>query len=301
MNLGLQRSQDGLYRETFPNGKPSAEYTIKNRRLHGLYRQWHSNGALAEECRHKNGLLHGTVRQWNPEGILLGASKLRDGTGLLRKWYDNGQVEAEWSYFKGELNGRMRLWAEGGMLYTQIYYFGGRQISKKGYLKKCAENPELPRFAEEHVTDTLGNYMRRLRRKKRERARLGPTPDQIKAQRIFDDECRIETRETRAKELVSWLSKGTKGPRELGELSTGKSLRLARRLYALGAAKVWATNIERDPDGAEYSRRLIIKLPRDAHARGKIYEACADPARPRLGESLPAIVTGKRFMSVSVM
>ena len=102
-------------------------------------------------------------------------------------------------------------------------------------------------------------------------------------------------------DLISWLTENAKRTRELGELSRSKSLRLARRLYTLGATKVWATNIEHDPDGEEYSKKLIIALPEDAIKSGKIYEICSDPARPFIGGSAPSIATGKRFMSVSLM
>lgn len=98
-----------------------------------------------------------------------------------------------------------------------------------------------------------------------------------------------------------WLTKSAKRPTELGELSRSKSLQLARRLYAMGATKVWATNIERDPDGAEYSKELIIALPEDMSKLGKIYELCSDPARPFIGGSAPAIAKGKKFMSVFLM
>jgi hypothetical protein len=66
-------------------------------------------------------------------------------------------------------------------------------------------------------------------------------------------------------------------------------------------ASIWATNIERDEDGAQYSRRLIIALPDASPKRSKIYELCADPARPFIGGSAPAIRVGKNFMSVSLM
>jgi len=239
--------------------------------------------------------------EWTPQGRLLGSSKFQNGTGLLRDWYDNGQVCSEWSYFKGESTGRMRFWAEEGMLYGQKYYFNGRPISKKGYLAKCAAIPGLPRFQDEKTTNTLGNYVRRLRRAKREQAKLGPTPEQLEQQRWFDEECKVEAKEKASKELVSWLRPEAKQERELGELSRSEALRLARKLYGLGAVRIWATNIERDEDDAQYSRRLIVALPKDAAQRNRIYEACIDPARPVIGGNAPAIRIGKNFMSAFLM
>ena len=207
----------------------------------------------------------------------------------------------EWSYYHGELNGRMRFWAEEGMLYGQRYYFNGRPISKKGYLAKCVAIPGLPRFQDEKTANTLGNYVRRLRRAKREQAKLGPSPEQLEEERGFDEECKAQAKEKASKELVSWLGKGAKQERELGELSKSEAQRFARKLYGLGAVRIWATNIERDEDGAQYSKRLIIALPDAPPKRSKIYELCAHPARPFIGGSAPAIRVGNSFMSVSLM
>ena len=69
----------------------------------------------------------------------------------------------------------------------------------------------------------------------------------------------------------------------------------------MGAVRIWVTNIERDEDGAQYSRRLIIALPDASPKRSKIYELCAELARPFIGGSAPAIRVGKRLMSVSLL
>jgi len=300
-NMKIPIPEDGVHRIAFPDGKPEEEYTIKHGKRHGIYHRWHLNGVLAEESRYWNGLLHGVMREWSSQGRLLGSCKFQNGTGLLRNWYDNGQVRSEWSYFMGEWNGRMRFWAEDGMLYGQKYYFNGRPISKKGYLAKCGAIPGLPRFQDEKTANTLGNYVMRLRRTKRAQAKLGPSPEQLEEERSFDEECKAEAKQKASKELVSWLGKGAKQERELGELFKSEALRLARKLYGLGAVRIWATNIERDKDGTQYSRRLIIALPDAAPKRSRIFELCADPARPFIGGSGPAIRGGKNFMSVSLM
>jgi hypothetical protein len=255
----VQIPKDGVHRTTFPNGKVSEEYTIKNGKEHGMH----------------------------------------------RRWFENGQLNCEVSYYKGAWNGRMRWWAEDGMLYGQRYYFDGRPISKKGYQEKCRTIPGLPRFKDEKITNTVGNYMRQLRKAKREQAKtqakMGPSAEQVEEERWFDEECKAETKQRDSKELVSWLGKGARQERELGELSKSEAMKLARKLYGLGAVRIWAVNIERDEDGAQYSRRLIVALPDDAPRRNKIYELCVDPARPFIGGSTPAIRAGKSFMSVSLM
>jgi len=117
----------------------------------------------------------------------------------------------------------------------------------------------------------------------------------------YDERCKLEVKESRSKELNAWLAKGSRQVRELGEMTRKESLRLAQRLYAHGAVKVWASGIERDEDGAEYSRRLIVSLPDSSIQQGKIFAACAGPARPNFDGSVPAARIGKRYMSVSLM
>jgi antitoxin component YwqK of YwqJK toxin-antitoxin module len=245
----------------------------------------------------------GVHRTTSPDGKPSEEYTIKNGKehGIHRRWHENGQVSYEWSYYRGEMNGRMRWWAEDGMLCGQCYYFDGRPISKKGYQAKCRVIPGLPSFEDEKTTNTLGNYVRRLRRAKREQAKLGPSPEQLEEERCFDEECKAETKQKASKELVSWLRKRAKQEKELGELSQSEALRLARKLYGLGAVRIWATNIERDEDGAQYSRRLILALPKASLKRSKIYELCADPARPFIGGDSPAISLGKNFMSVSLM
>ena len=293
--------EEGFHRTTFPGGKPSHEYTIKNGQAHGIHRLWHSNGVLAEERRYRHGLLHGMTRQWNTRGELLGTCKFQNGTGMLREWHENGQPRCEMFNLRGGITGRMRIWEVDGMLYLQRYYFNGRPISKKAYQAKCRTMPELPRFKDEKVTNTLGNYLRRIRKAQRDQAKLGPSPEQLEGERLFDESAKAEAKEKDSNELVSWLAKATKREKELGEMSKSQALKLARKLYAVGARRVWATRIEQDEDGAQYSKRLIIALPDAPAKRGKIYDLCADPARPFIGGSGPAIAVGKNFMSVSLM
>jgi MORN repeat variant len=274
---------------------------MKNGTRHGSYRLWHENGVLAEEGRYRNGLLHGVIRKWSTKSQLLGTCKFDNGSGLLREWYDNGQLSYEWSCVKGEMTGRMKWWAEDGMLYGQRYYFDGHLISKRAYLQKCESMPGLPRFEDEKTANTMGNYIRSLRRSKREQAKSGLTLHDLEEQKWFDESCKHEAKEKNSSELLAWLTKGNKQEKELGEMSKRQALQFTRKLYSLGAVKVWTTNIERDEDGTEYSKRLIIALPEASMKQGEIYELCAGPARPFIGGSAPAIRIGKEYMSVSLM
>ena len=185
------------------------------------------------------------------------------------------------------------------MLYLIEYRFEGRRITKKRYCELCNANPALPRFADEKIANTLGNYMRRMRREKREKAKLGPTEEDVLLEAFFDEECVAESKSQDTKEVISWIEKAKRGRRELGELGRGETLRFTRKLYTLGAGKVWATQIERDVDGWQYSKRLIVELPDGLNARTGIYNLCCDPEGLFKKTGLPAIRKGRCFMGVS--
>jgi len=245
----------------------------------GIHRTMFPNGSPSEEYTIRNGKPH----------------------GIWRSWHDNGQVKYEYSFVDGQMTGRMRLWEKDGMLYPPRYFFNGRPISKKGYLAQCEKNPGLPRFEEEKANHTFGNYLRQLRRTKREQAKFGPTAADLEEQRRFDVECKVETKKKSSAELLAWFKNAARQERELGELSTKEALSLARRLSALGASKIWVANIERDVDGGEYSIRLIVTLPDEAAKRGKIYELCVNYARPGFGGAGPAIRMGKSCLRMYVV
>lgn len=292
---------EGDHRINFPNGLPNFEFTVKNGKREGTYRRWNSNGIVEEECHYVNGLRHGDWKQWNTQGKLMGVDVFKRGTGLSRRWHDNGQLSSETSYVKGEETGRMRHWDEDGLLFCTNYFFKGRLISKKKYLELCEVDRSLPRFLDEKTTNTFGNYVGKLRKERRERAKLGPAAEQIQAIQDWDTECELGAKEADSCEAIKWLTKKTRSVRELGEMSKRQALNMVRKLYSAGALKVWVLRIEKDSDGAEYSKRLLIKLTKDSKQTGSLHKLCADPARPYMDGSGPAIKLGQKFMTVSLL
>jgi hypothetical protein len=292
---------EGLNQLFHPNGKLSQEYTIQNGERHGWMREWHANGQLAQECRFIHGRAEGKWSHWNTRGELLGVDDFKGGTGIGRDWHANGQVSGEVSYVDGQMTGRMRGWAPDGMLYFTRYFFDGRQISKKKYDGLCETNPSLPRFADDKLTNTLGNYVRRLRKEQREQAKSGPTPQQFQEIAKWEKDCEFATRRSDSAEAIAWLNGAKGAAHELGEMTQRLALNLVRQLYALGARKIWVVQIERDAAGAEYSKKLVIQLPKSRESVGKIYKLCADEARPFMDGSAPAISTSPKFMTVSLV
>jgi hypothetical protein len=160
------------------------------------------------------------------------------------------------------------------MLIGEQWYFNYRIISKKKYLILCEQDPTLPRFSDEKPANTLGRWIRQLRKEKEQRRKLGPLAEDIAEQKWVDGTSLAETRKAGSKEVVSWLKRRTSGERALGDLTRGESLRLARKLYARGAVKVWAAGIQRSTDGGQYTSELVLTLPIDAEQRAKVYKLC---------------------------
>jgi hypothetical protein len=249
----------------------------------------------------ENGSADGEWSHWNDRGDLLGTDIFKDGSGTSRQWHANGAVSAEITYYRGQMTGPMKYWEQDGMLYGTKFFFEGRPISKKRYLELCNADPKLPRYVDQKKTNTFGNYVRQLRKEKRAKAKLGPTEEDLEADARFDEQCVAESKSPGGKEVIVWLESGKRGQRELGELGRTQALKLAKKLYAFGAVKVWAARIEHDEDGFECSRRLIVKLPPNADKRSEIYKLCSDPARPSLATGMPAVRFGRQFMSVSLL
>ena len=84
-------------------------------------------------------------------------------------------------------------------------------------------------------------------------------------------------------------------------MGRGEALQFVRKLYRLGAVKVWAVRVEQDSDGFQCARRLIVALPKDPTNRGRMCEACSDQARPFRTIGTPAMLVGQRYMAISLL
>jgi hypothetical protein len=79
-------------------------------------------------------------------------------------------------------------------------------------------------------------------------------------------------------EAKAWLDTGGARRRTLGNLSAAESIALVEEAYTAGAAVVWVTKqssrVVADIDGdyeAETSQTLVVELPDDAKARGRVF------------------------------
>jgi hypothetical protein len=78
-------------------------------------------------------------------------------------------------------------------------------------------------------------------------------------------------------EAYSWLDEcSDESLRTVGELeSNEQSLDLIQEIYTAGAVKVIAVEIDKYPDGAENTGKLVILLPAETEARKRVLEWCS--------------------------
>jgi antitoxin component YwqK of YwqJK toxin-antitoxin module len=77
----------GIARESYPDGKPKAEYPIKAGRFHGSVREWWANGNKKAETEFQNGERVGKNTEWK-----------EDGTLFHERVYDHDHIASEKNY-----------------------------------------------------------------------------------------------------------------------------------------------------------------------------------------------------------
>lgn len=276
--------KDGTERRYYPDGTLKDEITYLNGLPNGVTRRWHPNGVLAMEIPTKMGEVQGVVRQWNRTGKLLGSYEIKDGNGLQMLWAENGQLIGEIPLLDGKMTGRQRAWFEDGDLAGAQYWIEGRKVSKRKYLESCRENPRLPRYDEEPGAKSSVKPPRQRARKapgKRSKAAKKtpcarsptgqPTPTLISL--------RLAALIADGVEARKWIESGKPETRSLGELPFGTaSMELLDEIYSVGAREVLVLGIDRYPDGAENSGRLLIRLPTDRRRRRQVFAWCREKA-----------------------
>lgn len=202
----------------------------------------------------------------------LSCTKPKNGTGVMQSFQPNGHLSQECWIQNGKPAGWIRGYDTDGTLLMTKFMYGFKLMSKKQYHKLCDKNPELLRFddVKEHsfITSADLKLEREVQRKK---AQVILNQDNTELRRKYEAFCQKRLAEGNPHEVVSWLSGEPKGQNTLGELTTNKeSLKLARRLYSIGAVKVFAIEIGKNEQG-ENSGKLVIALPSEIEPRKHIF------------------------------
>lgn len=124
LHLGalLGEGQGGeIRRETWPNGRPRAEYEVRvgangRETRAGPYRAWHENGTLASEGVFADDQETGRWKFTHPNGERAAEGNFARGerTGIWVTYHPNGERRAKGRYEKGQRTGEWRTWFEDG-------------------------------------------------------------------------------------------------------------------------------------------------------------------------------------------
>jgi hypothetical protein len=157
-------------------GRLFSEWTIKDGLMHGLCRYLNEDGSVNWDVTYFRGRLHGLQRQYGIGGRVIGACRMRHGTGadlwfteekdgrielseeryfhdgrrhgFERWWEDQHRIYAESHFVNGTLHGIHREWNAKRNLRRGFpkYFVNDEQVTKRQYLQAAQNDASLPQF-----------------------------------------------------------------------------------------------------------------------------------------------------------
>jgi hypothetical protein len=223
-----------------PPGPLCSEYRRKGGHLHGVCKHWHRNGVLAFERLYDLGIpVSGCY--WDKRGREVYRYQLQYGSGTeITLFEDGARWETPW--VNGKKHGIENHYSPVGRIGSQCLWIRGRDVSLTEYNAARENDPTLPEW-------TLPNE--------------GEDPNQW----ALDILAMGNTFEA-----LEWVKDRVRGEASLGEgWSWKKSISTIRKIYALGAAKVYVFDVDEE---TRNSGRLLIELPDDADKREAVRDWC---------------------------
>ncbi|MFN6378980.1 MAG: tetratricopeptide repeat protein [Flavobacteriales bacterium] len=111
----------------YPNGKKSAEFTLKNGDYDGLFARYNTDGKLLMKSTYVNGHEEGLSQVYHPGGQLQSEENYVKGEfdGLVKNYSETGKLISQYTYTNGELNGAMVVNDKSGKPVVKgTYYYG---------------------------------------------------------------------------------------------------------------------------------------------------------------------------------
>ncbi len=101
---GLDKVENGEYKEWHDNGQLYVQYHYIKDKIYGEYKEWCENGQLSHQTQYIEGKIHGEYKAW----------------------FDNSQLRIQTNYVKGKTYGEYKEWCENGQLNHQTQYIEGK-------------------------------------------------------------------------------------------------------------------------------------------------------------------------------
>lgn len=250
----------------YPNGQRHSEAEMEDGVVNGICRLWSESGILLEEMSFRNGTYDGMCRQWNSRGELLGEFTIVNGTGVVVRWNDDGSLLCETSVVNGKWTGRHRVWADRTSVIADEYYILDKKVSRKKYLEEAARHPDWPQYLKDK--SRVNKWLKQCKRRS-----VAPTSDELK-------ELESMLANSQSKEALAWLQSGPPGSHTIGEnWGHARSVAIVRNLYAYGAVRVTAVEIDRYEPHFENTGKLVVTLPDATKARAELFRWCNERAK----------------------
>ncbi|NGX58787.1 MAG: hypothetical protein K940chlam3_01695, partial [Chlamydiae bacterium] len=129
------------------SGSKTAEYFLRNDKLHGTYREWFPNDQIKIDYTFVSGKQDGVQKEYNERGELILEFHMKNGKrhglyqeklanlnfdqgdyhGIQKRWYPNGQLQSEENYENGEKHGLCRAWYSNGNLAVEGHFVQGKE------------------------------------------------------------------------------------------------------------------------------------------------------------------------------
>jgi hypothetical protein len=156
-----------------------------------------------------------------------------------------------------------------GTKVSEAYFKKGQMVTRPTYEKARISYPDMP--AANGACDDCGAALEKLeskRRRERSAVAKGRTADP-KAARQQDLFCNQVIKEGRTEKAEEWIDNKS---HTLGELDWAASKRLVRRLSAMGCTGIFACEVDQCDDGTENTGHLVVRLPKAAKVRAKVFK-----------------------------
>jgi antitoxin component YwqK of YwqJK toxin-antitoxin module len=123
----------GNITESYPNGNPKSNISLKDGITNGLWQEWYENGKLKFNAYWLNGKGHGLWEYYHENGVLRQEEfyNMDIPIGIFRDCYNNGQIKVKSSWLNGKKHGFWTYYSEFGILTKTELYDNNNLISTK--------------------------------------------------------------------------------------------------------------------------------------------------------------------------
>lgn len=224
-------------------------------------------------------------------------TKPKNGTGIMQTFQPNGHLHQEVWMQNGQAMGWCKIYDTDGTLLMEKFMHQFKLMSKRQYHKLCDKDPEMPRFDDANEYSFITAEDLKLERQvQRKKTQAILKQDNTESRKKSEEFCQKRLAEGNPREVVAWLSGQPKRQNTLGELATNQeSLKLARKLYSIGAVEVLAIEIGIGEQG-ENSGKLVIILPIEPENRKAIFRWSSKSAREQGFD--PDVDIGQKYIFV---